>query len=263
MSLAEVWRRMVPASVRGQLRPIQALFEKKHDAEFTFWKRRLKTEGTFDNAHFRQLMLAMAEESTDDFLRGKVVADFGCGPRGSLVWATPASLRIGIDVLADRYYDEFRDQMLSHGMIYLTCTEHGIPLPSDFVDVMFTLNAIDHVDGFSEMCAEILRVLKPGGELIDSFNLDEPPTMCEPQQLDEEVVKEHLLTHLAVRSYRKVHRRHPKSVQSSTALTARYAEFFDDTSLLERGRESVLWVRAVKSAEGAIAPSVGVPAASR
>ena len=46
-------------------------------------------------------MLAMAEEPTADFLAGKIVAAFGCGPRGSLVWAPNALLRIGIDVLAD------------------------------------------------------------------------------------------------------------------------------------------------------------------
>ena len=116
-------------------------------------------------------MLAMAEEPDDNFLKGKIVADFGCGPRSSLFWASSASLKIGIDVLADRYADEFTDNIISHGMIYLKSTEKVIPLPSNFVDVMFTLNAIDHVDSFSNMCSEIIRVLKPGGDFIGSFNL--------------------------------------------------------------------------------------------
>jgi len=63
-----------------------------------------------------------------------------------------SSLRIGIDVLADCYADEFTDNILSHGMIYLKSTEQVIPLPSAMVDILFTMNAIDHVD-HSKKCA--------------------------------------------------------------------------------------------------------------
>ena len=62
-------------------------------------------------------MLAMAEESTQRFISGKVVADFGCGPRGSLAWAASAAIKV-------------------------------IPLPSDFIDVMFTMHAMRYVDNF-------------------------------------------------------------------------------------------------------------------
>jgi len=50
-------------------------------------------------------------------------------------------------------------------MIYLKSTEKVIPLPSEFVDIIFTVNAIDHVNNFEIMCDEIIRVLKPGGIL--------------------------------------------------------------------------------------------------
>jgi hypothetical protein len=30
---------------------------------------------------------------------------------------------------------------------------------------------MDHVDNFDAMCSELLRILRPGGELIGSFNL--------------------------------------------------------------------------------------------
>ncbi len=119
-------------------------------------------------------MLAMAEEKDTDFYEGKIIADFGCGPRGSLVWAEKPCFRIGIDALADIYADEFTDNIINHGMIYVKSTEKVIPLPSNSIDIMFTLNAVDHVDCFSEMCDEIIRVIKPGGEFIGSFNLEEP-----------------------------------------------------------------------------------------
>ena len=182
-------------------------------------------------------MLAMAGESTDDFLKGKIVADFGCGPRGSLVWARSALLQIGIDVLADRYADEFTDIITSHGMIYLKSTENVIPLPSGFVDIMFTLNAIDHVDKFSNICIELLRVLRPGGEIIGSFNLEEPSSPCEPQQLNEKIIKENLLNHLEVISYR-ITKKGPKGDL--------YAPFFNGNLSYRIGQEGFLWVRARK-----------------
>ncbi len=109
----------------------------------------------------------MAEVPGDRYLQSMVVADFSC----SLAWVRAVSLRIGIDVLADRYADAFPDDLRRHEMIYLTSTEWAIPLPNEFVDVMFEINATDHVQDFVCMCDEILRVLKPGGLFIGSFNL--------------------------------------------------------------------------------------------
>lgn len=182
-------------------------------------------------------MLAMAEESSDNFLKDKIVADFGCGPRGSLAWASTALLRIGIDVLADRYADEFTSNIISYGMVYLKSTENVIPLPSGFVDIIFTLNAIDHVDNFSVMCAEIIRILKPGGLFVGSFNLEEPTSRCEPQQLNEEKIKKNLLEYLDVVSYR-ITKKGPNENP--------YAPFFNENLSYELGQEGFLWVKARK-----------------
>jgi len=154
-----------------------------------------------------------------------------------LVWANSAHIRIGIDVLADRYADEFTDNIISHGMIYLKCTENVIPLLSDFVDIMFTLNAIDHVDNFSAMCNEILRVLKPGGHFIGSFNLEEPASSCEPQQLNEKIIKENLLNKMEIQSYR---------ISSKVPKGNLYAPFFDGDLSYKQGQEGCLWVKAKK-----------------
>lgn len=226
--------------LRPITRPVLNRLIPKHNAELNFWRNRFETDkGKFSNSHYERLLLAMAEEPSGDFLSGKIVADFGCGPRGSLVWASSALLRIGIDVLADRYADEFTDNIVSHGMIYLKCTENVIPLPCDFVDVMFTLNAMDHVDNFSAMCKEIIRVLKPGGEFIGSFNLEEPRSSCEPQQLNERIIKENLLDRLEVQSYR-IAKKGPKEDL--------YAPFFEGVLSYEFGQEGHLWVRARKPA---------------
>lgn len=172
----------------------------KYAAEVDYWQGRCDAEGgRLQNEHFRKRFLAMAGESDDSFCRGKIVADFGCGPRGSLCWATRAKARIGIDVLADAYS---RFGIARQNMTYVCSSEDRIPLPSDYVDVLFTLNAIDHVDNFETQCRELLRILRSGGSFIGSFNLDEPVSVCEPQSLSEEMIDRHLLRHLRVQSYR-------------------------------------------------------------
>ena len=237
MSIRDALKAMTRESAK-KLFARRKRFIGKGDSELSFWKSKFELDnGRFKNSHYERLMLAMAEETTDDFLKGKIVADFGCGPRGSLVWAGSALLRIGIDVLADRYADEFTGNIISHGMIYVKSTELVIPLPSGFVDILFTLNAMDHVDNFAHMCNEILRVLKPGGEFIGSFNLEEPASSCEPQQLNEKVIKEDLLSKLEVQSYRMAEKG-PKENP--------YAPFFNGSLSYRPGEEGFLWCRARK-----------------
>jgi SAM-dependent methyltransferase len=250
MSIKKILQRIIPEPIKSILRPIRNRFIKKYDSELSFWRSRFQIDkGKFQNSHYERMMLAMAEQADHEFVRNKIVADFGCGPRGSLFWADSALVRIGIDVLADRYADEFADDISSHQMTYVKSSEKVIPLPSDFVDVMFTLNAIDHVDNFSAMCNEIIRVLKPGGEFIGSFNLEEPPGPGEPQQLNEKVIADNLLGKLEVVSYR-VTRMGPEG--------NRYAPFFDGTLSYRRGEEGILWAMA-KSQLASLKPECGRP----
>ncbi len=228
----------IPIPVMDFLRPVVSVLGIKYLYELFYWKRGFEIdENNFENSRYERTMLAMAEESDNEFLKGKIIADFGCGPRGSLTWAGSASVRIGIDVLADRYADNFKSNIISHEMIYLKATEKVIPLPSEFIDVMFTLNAIDHVDDFSAMCSEIIRVLKPGGVFIGSFNLEEPPTLWEPQTLNPGIIQKHLLDFLDVESYR-ISRQGPDGNE--------YTPFFENNLSYNEGEQGFLWVRAKK-----------------
>ncbi|MCS6786994.1 MAG: class I SAM-dependent methyltransferase [Thiobacillaceae bacterium] len=212
--------------------------QNKYDQELGFWIKEYTREGgKFENDWYEKLMLAMAGENDDEFIHGKIVADFGCGPRGSLQWAIKAKERIGLDILADKYSEMF--DLAAHNMRYIANTESRIPLPSDYVDVLFTINAMDHVDDFSAMCNELIRILKPGGEFIGSFNLHEPPTPCEPQSLDEEKIHKCLLRHLVVRSYRTA----PRGPEEN-----RYLYFWENKPLIGK-EEGFLWVRATKPLE--------------
>ena len=228
----------VKKALRPLALPVMRLFQDKHRSELSYWKKVYEIDGgVFKNAHYERIMLAMAGEPDDTFLKGKVVADFGCGPRGSLVWAKSPSLRIGIDVLADRYADMFTENILSHGMIYLKSTEKVIPLPSNCIDVVFSLNAMDHVDFFPRMCREILRILKPGGSFIGDFNIGGNPTATEPQALNEKIVLENLLKYLDIKSYR---------LTRWGPIENLYGPFLEEDFSYEPGQAGLLWVRGLK-----------------
>jgi SAM-dependent methyltransferase len=182
-------------AVKGLLRV--APFRFKYPEEIAYWQNEWAS-GRFCNDYYEGTMLTLAREPDGEFLRDKVVADFGCGPQGSLCWAKMARARIGIDVLADAYAQfGIHDQ----DMIYVLSNERSIPLPSNYVDVLFTMNAMDHVSNFSTMAAEIVRVVAPGGLFIGAFNLGEPPTFSEPQTLTEDRVRK-MIQHFDVESIR-------------------------------------------------------------
>ena len=122
-------------------------------------------------------------------------------------------------------------------MVYVKSTENVIPVPSGFFDVLFTRNAMDHVNNFESMCNEILRVLKSGGEFIGSFNIEEPPTICEPQCLTEVRIKNHLLNYMDIASYR---------IAGAGPENAPYKNLFENNLVYEHGQRGYLWVRTRK-----------------
>ncbi len=229
----------LPRLVKSFLLPVIQIFAQTHlknYAELNFWQEKWEQENhKLSNAHYEKIFLAMAGEKDTSFLGGKTVADFGCGPRGSLCWAKSASNRIGIDVLVDKY-EKFG--ISRHNIEYIKNTEKSIPLQSDYVDILFTLNAIDHVSNFDITCREIVRIIKPGGELIGSFNLNEPKSASEPQTLDEEIIQEELLRYFDIINYR-IRPQGPKGDY--------YSYFFDDSILdILPDEPGYLWVRAKK-----------------
>jgi SAM-dependent methyltransferase len=237
MGLPERVRQKIPAPIKRVLRPLKKLVTTKEREELAYWKSLTPQSPEARDAYYRKYLLAVAGEADDSFLAGKVVADFGCGPAGSLAWAKSAAVRIGIDVLSDLYADEFPVE--THDTIYLKSTEKTIPLPTGFVDVMFTLNAMDHVNDFPRMCQELVRVMKPGAVFAGSFNLGEDPTICEPWRLTEELIRTHLLNKLEVTSCRTAKKGPPENLYGRLLQPG----FSEPVAAKEEG---YLWVRAVK-----------------
>ena len=216
-----------------------AIDEVKYASELGYWKKRFDNEGGgFGNFFYKQLMPAIANEDTDDFMKDKIVADFGCGPRGSLAWTDKPNVKAGIDVLTQQYFAEFGSEMLRHNMFYITCDERYIPLPNESVDVLFTINALDHVRNLKEMCYELVRIVKKGGLLLASFNLFEPATACEPQTLNEDKLKNCLLDYFDIETYRIA-----KKDNSDTYKCMVGKEYLEKP---DGSFPCILWVRARK-----------------
>lgn len=107
---------------------------------------------------------------------GLTIIDIGCGAFGALS-SFRARLKFGVDILSRSYLALGADH---HDMIYLSAPAEDMPFTDCFVDVVMSVNALDHVDDLSEAIREIARVLKIGGRALLAFNLDNERTISEP-----------------------------------------------------------------------------------
>ena len=88
------------------------------------------------------------------------------------------------------------------------------------------------------MCAELLRILKPGGLFAGSFNLNEPACAAEPQMLTEDLLRGLLFRHLSMRSYRLA-KKHPESTYKLILENNLVTKLEPDTPY-------ILWVTGLK-----------------
>jgi ubiquinone/menaquinone biosynthesis C-methylase UbiE len=148
------------------------VISEKEAAELAFWESRIKLQGVLSNDHF-EYFYTTHFGLTREFYTGKKILDIGCGPRGSLEWASEASVRVGLDPLADAYRKLGTDQ---HAMEYVSCGAEQMPFPDGFFDVVCSLNSLDHVDDLDRVISEIVRVIAPGGTIFtESQRRSNPP----------------------------------------------------------------------------------------
>lgn len=210
----------------------------KHRKEVAFWSSWIELHGAEpDTDYYRRFMMAMGGIDDELFFDDKICVDVGCGPKGSLTWLTGARAAIGVDPLAEDYR---RFGIADHRMIYLAASAEAVPLPSQYADVVFSMNSLDHVDDMPAACREIRRLLKPGGHFIGSLNLDEPPNRCEPWMLTEKLLAEHLFAGWQQEFYRV----RPKS-QGDTGHFGPYRYFFEEPPAEHIGSSGpkALWCR--------------------
>lgn len=191
-NLRRICRPFVPSRIRFGLARWWSSWDPdfKKSCELGFWKARLAEKRIEDTpGYYKKFMMDMGGVADQTFFDGLVCVDVGCGPRGSLNWLDNARVCIGVDPLADAY---MQFGIATHPMVYLSCPVEHVPLPSGYVDVVFAMNALDHVDDLQAACKEIRRILKPGGWFIGSLNLNEPRSITEPWTLTEDFLAREL-----------------------------------------------------------------------
>ena len=209
----------------------------KHRDELSFWRTWVGENGTApETDYYRKFMMDMGDVRDLAFFEDKICLDIGCGPKGSLTWLTNARYAIGLDPLVESY-TEFG--IRHHSMLYLKARVEEIPLPSAYVDVVFSMNSLDHVDDLQSACREIRRVLKPGGHFIGSLNLEEPPTSTEPWTLSEDLLHELLFAEWN-REFYKVR---PKVQGQGQFAPYRYLYEECPDALIQMPGPKVLWCR--------------------
>jgi SAM-dependent methyltransferase len=160
--------------VRDRFRPT------KERAELRFWRMRAELEGTLGSGHYERLFTVHFQLTPSDFA-GKRILDVGCGPRGSLEWATMAAERVGVDPLAEQYRDLGTSR---HAMKYVSAPAERLPLADESFDIISSLNSLDHVDDVDRAIGEITRVAAAGATLLLTVEVGHQPTETEPHAFD-------------------------------------------------------------------------------
>jgi SAM-dependent methyltransferase len=147
--------------------------------EHRFWQSRAEKEGVLRNSHYERLYTTMFGLEKWFFMNRRLL-DIGCGPRGSLEWATNAQERVGLDPLA-REYREFGTA--HHEMHYIAAAAEAMPFRDKHFDIVTSLNSLDHVDDVDATIREIGRVTRPEGWFLVEVEIGHEPTETEPISL--------------------------------------------------------------------------------
>lgn len=147
--------------------------------ELNYWNKKKREEGRLSNEHYAYFYTHHFGIEASQY-NGKIILDIGCGPRGSLEWASMALRRIGLDPLAKEYLRLGANQ---HQMEYIAASSEKIPLKDAECDAVFSFNSLDHVEDVDQTLKEIKRIVRPGGVFLLLVEVNHPPTHCEPHEL--------------------------------------------------------------------------------
>jgi SAM-dependent methyltransferase len=176
--------RPVVSAVATRISPVRW----KKFNELRYWKQRKRVEGVFSNDYYKHFYTAHFGLE-DSYYSGKVILDIGCGPRGSLEWASMAARRIGLDPLAEEYLRLGADK---HRMEYMCSPAENMPIGDGECDAVFSFNSLDHVDDVDRTLKEIKRITRPGGIFLLIADVNYAPTDWEPHELTPKRVVEFL-----------------------------------------------------------------------
>ena len=151
-------------------------FKRYH--ELRYWRgvtrpiRHDRSKLEHERSHYEQFFTTFFGLAKADYA-GKRLLDIGCGPCGSLEWASEATERVGLDPLAEDYKKLVGD---THKMTYSAAPSEAIPYPDGHFDSVSTFNSLDHVDDVEATIAEIKRVTAPSGRVLLIVEIGHLPT---------------------------------------------------------------------------------------
>lgn len=172
------------SSITGKLSYIKW----KEFNELNYWRQRKQIEGVLSNSHYKHFYTAHFGLD-DSYYINKIILDIGCGPRGSLEWASMAKRRIGLDPLAEEYLKLGANQ---HQMEYICSPSEDIQMKDAECDAVFSFNSLDHVENVDQTLNEIIRITRPGGLFLLLVEVNHPPKVCEPHELTPNNIVESL-----------------------------------------------------------------------
>jgi SAM-dependent methyltransferase len=135
-----------------------------------------------------QVLRVLREAGIDDeqYFAGKVVLEIGPGAVG-FPEACGARVALAVEPLAPRLAEH--GLLLDGDAVYLPVGAEAIPLLDSSVDVVVARNSLDHVADPAAVCAEVARILRPGGTFILNVDIDHAPTATEPHGFTLEDVR--------------------------------------------------------------------------
>jgi len=137
------------------------------DGEFAYHLAKDETKVLAKNLpYWRSLVAALP----DDVKFGKEtsVMDIGCGGCGILLALDEGRL-VGVDPLMDRYLEKFPFLSERTDIRWINSTGEELETDEKF-DVVFTINAFDHVYDPALVVRKIAGLLRPGGHCVTTMN---------------------------------------------------------------------------------------------
>lgn len=95
------------------------------------------------------------------------VLQIGCAAKDAIDYL-PYRLRFGLDPLAHFYRKSFGD--LATGVTHVQAVGEFLPFRNGTFDAVLLLNVLDHTEEPGRILRDVLRVLRPGGFLIQGTN---------------------------------------------------------------------------------------------
>jgi ubiquinone/menaquinone biosynthesis C-methylase UbiE len=131
----------------------------RFDSNEKYFEQRL-----VETSHYRKLFVPHVS------FAGKTVLDLGCN-RGYLLHSFLQYEQfdpIGADLVSYYLKDAIRDY--GDHISFVQSTATSIPLPDNSVDVVYTIDTIEHLSKPREIFLDVYRLLRPGGVFLVHFN---------------------------------------------------------------------------------------------